>query len=214
MEERTRVWPVGEKDALYSEIREILMTGDILLFHGLGWDSGVVQFLVQSQWTHVGMVVRIPEIGYPLLWESFPFKFVEDVILHENKSGARLVSLDESLAVGVAKGLFRTVAVRHLRVVRTPEMIDALREFIHGMFHKLQYPGDWEMLLEYLLGGFSGRKRRKPGKFSAPNWSPRHTSRWACSLPASRRTVTCPGIFPRKAGCCCSWMRSLRKNVS
>lgn len=130
------------------------MTGDIVLFHGLGWDSDVIEILEQSRWTHVGMVVRTPGIGYPLLWESFPFTFVEDVLLHENKSGARLVSLDERLAVGVEKGLFDTVAVRHLRVERSQEMVAALKEFIHGMFHTMAYPGDWEMLLEYLLGKF------------------------------------------------------------
>src|SRR5512136_1298815 len=102
---------MGERRLPYGKIRDSLMTGDIVLFHGLGWDSGVVQFLEQSRWTHVGMVVRVPEIEYPLIWESFPFEFVEDVILHERKSGARLVSLDERLAVGVEKKLFNKVAV-------------------------------------------------------------------------------------------------------
>jgi len=111
---------MGEKSATYGEMRDFLMTGDIVLFHGLGWESGLIRILEQSQWSHVGMVVRTPEIECPLFWESFPFMYVEDVVLHERKSGARLVSLDERLAVGVEKGLFDRVAVRNLRVERTP----------------------------------------------------------------------------------------------
>ncbi len=145
---------VDMRSVSYVEMRDSLMTGDIVLFHGLGWDSDVIQILEQSQWTHVGMVVRVPELEYPLIWESFPFEYVEDVILHKRKSGARLVSLDERLAVGIQRGLFDTVAIRRLKVVRTPAMITALRDFIYGMFHTLPYPGDWEMLIEYLLGRF------------------------------------------------------------
>jgi hypothetical protein len=145
---------MGEKDTFYSAIRDNLMTGDILLFHGIGWDSGVIQFLEQCRWTHVGMVVRMPGIEYPLIWESYPYEYVEDILLREKKSGARLVSLDERLAVGVEKGLFDIAAVRLLRVERTPEMFKALKEFIQGMFHALPYPGDWEMLIDYLLGRF------------------------------------------------------------
>ena len=75
--------PVGKKTVPYDEIRDTLMTGDIVLFHGLGWESDIIQVVELSQWTHVAMVVRAPEIDYPLIWESTPLQFIEDKTIHQ-----------------------------------------------------------------------------------------------------------------------------------
>ncbi len=143
---------MSENIVPFEEVQGMLLTGDILLFQGLGWESDIIQLVEMSRWSHVGMVVRVTEVEYPLIWESFPFKFVEDVVLHRKKSGARLVSLEERLTVGVEKELFERVAVRRLRVARSPAMLEALKEFISGKFHNLPYPGDWELLLEFVRG--------------------------------------------------------------
>jgi hypothetical protein len=143
---------MGEKTVPYAEIRDTLMTGDIVLFHGLGWESDIIQVMELSQWTHVAMVVRAPEIDYPLIWESTPLQFIEDKAIHKKKAGARLVSLDERLAVAVEKRLYGRFAVRRLEVVRSEEMIETLKKFISGKVHQLPFPSDWKMLLEFLRG--------------------------------------------------------------
>lgn len=143
---------MGEKTVPYAEIRDTLMTGDIVLFHGLGWESDVIQVMELSQWTHVAMAVRVPEIDYPLIWESTPLQFIEDKVIHKKKAGVRLVSLDERLAVAVKKRLYGRFAVRSLEVVRTEEMIETLKKFIAGKVHLLPFPSDWKMLIEFLRG--------------------------------------------------------------
>jgi hypothetical protein len=141
-----------EKTIHYSEIRDTLLTGDIVLFHGLGWENDIIEVVELSQWTHVAMVVRSPEIDYPLIWESTPLLFIEDRAMHKKKAGARLVSLDERIAVAIEKRLCDRFVVRHLEMVRTEEMIIALRKFIYGKVHELLYPRYWKMLLEFLRG--------------------------------------------------------------
>ena len=141
-----------EKTVPYAEIRDTLLTGDIVLFHGLGWENDIIEVVELSQWTHVAMVVRAPEIDYPLIWESTPLQFIEDKAMHKKKAGARLVSLDERMAVAIEKRLCDRFAVRHLEVVRTEEMIISLRKFISGKVHELLYPSYWKMLLEFLRG--------------------------------------------------------------
>ena len=143
---------MGEETVPYAEIRETLMTGDIVLFHGLDWESDIIQILEFNQWTHVAMVVRAPEIEYPMIWESTPLQFIEDKTLRKKKAGARLVSLDERLAVAVEKKLYGRFAVRHLELVRTEEMIETLKDFISGKVHLLPFPSDWKLMLELFRG--------------------------------------------------------------
>jgi len=143
---------MGERTVPYAEIRDTLMTGDIVLFHGLGWESDIIEVVELSQWTHVAMVFRAPEIDYPLIWESTPLQFIEDKAIHIKKAGARLVSLDERLAVAVEKRLYGRFAVRRLEVVRTEDMIETLKKFISGKVHLLPFPSDWKMMIEFLRG--------------------------------------------------------------
>lgn len=137
------------------------MTGDIVLFHGLGWENDIIEVVELSQWTHVAMVVREPEIDYPLIWESTPLQFIEDKAIHKKKAGARLVSLDERMDVAIAKRLCDRFAVRRLEVVRTEEMIRELKNFISGKVHHLLYPSYWKMLFEFLRGRLLKEEKAK-----------------------------------------------------
>lgn len=88
-----------------SDIEETLKTGDVILFSGNSscWNvSDFVRCTTISNWSHVGMVVRIEEPPYnnvPLLWESnLQVGSIPDVLTRTLKSGARLVPLRERLA--------------------------------------------------------------------------------------------------------------------
>ena len=45
----------------YEDIRENLKTGDIVLFSGKGGISHGIKLVTNSKWSHVGMVLRLPD---------------------------------------------------------------------------------------------------------------------------------------------------------
>lgn len=135
----------------YEHLRPDLQTGDVVLFHGLDLESALIEVVEHSPWSHVGMVVRLSCIDYPLLWESTPLHFLTDPLLHRPKSGPRLVSLDERLRLSIDQRLYNRFIVRHLRVPRSVSMLNALTAFIAEV-HRLSFPGNWEMLKDFLEG--------------------------------------------------------------
>jgi len=54
----------------YTEVRDNLNTGDIVLFSGKGGISTAIKLFTHSKWSHVGMVFKVPNINMVLLWES------------------------------------------------------------------------------------------------------------------------------------------------
>lgn len=135
----------------YRDVRDIMRTGDLVLLHGLGIESGIIESVKLSHWSHVAMVVRICGVGQPLIWESSPLHFIEDVLLRTRKSGARIVSLDERLRVGIMKKLYSGFALRRLEVERSGDMMDSLRNYIEQV-HSLPFPSDWELAKSYVRG--------------------------------------------------------------
>lgn len=85
--------------ATYAEIRPSLKTGDILLFSGKGMVSGLIRRLTNSKWSHVGMVVRVPEFDMVLSWESTALATVRDVETLQKHRGVQLVGLRDRLAL-------------------------------------------------------------------------------------------------------------------
>ncbi|MRR54643.1 MAG: hypothetical protein EG822_09055 [Deltaproteobacteria bacterium] len=150
----------------YSEIRDELLTGDLVLMQGLNIDSEIIKVVEQSPWSHVAMIIRIRGIDPPLLWESTPLHFLEDKILHAKKSGARIVSLDDRLRIGRMKKLYKVFALRRLKVRRTRFMMDSLRNYIENV-HLLPYPTDWELVKSYLKGKLLGERESSSSLFCA-----------------------------------------------
>ncbi len=148
-----------DKVARYQDIRSRLSTGDLILMHGVDVESSIIRLAELSPWSHVAMVVRVPDLGPPLIWESTPLHFIEDVVLHTKKSGARIVSLDDRLRVAVTKKFYSRFAVRRLDVERTPEMISALQEYIERV-HNLPFPSTWELARDYVKGRFFDEEAR------------------------------------------------------
>lgn len=81
--------------ALYSEIRDKLKTGDIVLFSGKGGLSAGIKWFTFSRWSHVGMVVR-SELGV-MLWESTTLTNVKDAESGKERKGVQLVALSERI---------------------------------------------------------------------------------------------------------------------
>lgn len=47
-----------------------LQTGDLVLFAGKGWLSGIIRLFTRSHWTHVGVVVRLRGWSEPMVLEA------------------------------------------------------------------------------------------------------------------------------------------------
>ncbi len=74
-----------------------LRTGDILLFSGRGLTSEVIRVFTRSPWSHIGMVVFLPDSPEPLVLESTTLGESDDVRLGKPVAGVSLVSLDTKL---------------------------------------------------------------------------------------------------------------------
>jgi signal transduction histidine kinase len=133
--------PVTEEAAVnYDDVEFRLQTGDIVLFKGLYLDREQ-QPHPSENWTHAGLIVKIPEREEPLLWESTPLESITDRILGLRKGGPQLVSLRERLLTYETD----VYAWRPLRVARSPEMTRAMFEYIYKV-HRLPFPAQIEVI--------------------------------------------------------------------
>ena len=122
--------PVVMPSQPYAQLREQLKTGDLVLFSGRSWAARLVRGFTGSRWSHVGLVVRLPEHPQtPLLWEATRASKVQDIVQGCAFDGVQLVSLDDRVA-----GYQGLVAVRRLQGVVTDaqarQRLDELIELV------------------------------------------------------------------------------------
>ena len=144
----------------YPQLRDQLKTGDLVLFSGRTLASRLVRGFTGSRWSHVGLVVRLPDMPQtPLLWEATRASKVHDVMDGRPFDGVQLVALDDRVVS--YPGL---VAVRRLQGVHTDadararldELIDAWRAKPYRNFAR-QHLSAWvrgEEALAFQRGGF------------------------------------------------------------
>ncbi|QOS78765.1 hypothetical protein JNUCC31_29420 [Paenibacillus sp. JNUCC31] len=147
----------------YAEIEPRLKTGDILLCHSVMHESIMIEFIEGSMWSHIGMIVRLPQYDYPLLWESTTFDNVKDVLLGKTKTGPMLVPLYERIRTDIDNLWDPMFAFRLLETERPPEMEAALLALIQEV-HGGQFPGEVEML-EIVTEGKLGIRSGSPNRF-------------------------------------------------
>ena len=93
----------------YADIRHELDTGDIVLFRGQTLFSRLIQRATRSAWSHVAMVMRLPEYDFLALWESAGLGTVPDMRSGEIARGVQLVPLSERV-----RSCAGAIAVRRL----------------------------------------------------------------------------------------------------
>ena len=96
----------------YADIRHELDTGDLVLFRGHTLFSRLIQRATRSEWSHVAMVLRLPEYDMLALYESTGLGSLPDMISGEVRRGVQLVPLSER--VRACNG---AIAVRQLKGV-------------------------------------------------------------------------------------------------
>lgn len=111
----------------YHKLRKQLRTGDLVLFAGTTLSSRIVQIFTLSRWSHVGVIVRLPEYGdQPLLWELTRDNKLADIHHGVLGDGVQLVSLDEKL-----KSYQGEVAIRRLSTgIAELQRLSQLRELL------------------------------------------------------------------------------------
>ena len=133
-----------------------MQTGDLVLFNGKYPGSKFIEFMEGSEWSHVGMVVRLSGFGQPLVWEATSLTNLQDVLFHDQKPGPKLVDLKDRL-VHYGDDLKHyenaNFAYRKLQVERTGEMMKAV-EALFPKLHGIPDPGFWEMIWEVIKGRF------------------------------------------------------------
>ncbi len=96
--------------AKYETIRKNIKTGDIVLFSGKGAISHGIKLFTLSKWSHVGMVLQLPDSDTVFLWESTTLANLADAIDGTKKKGVQLVLLSDRL-----KSYKGDASVRHLK---------------------------------------------------------------------------------------------------
>ncbi len=110
----------------YSEIRNSLQTGDIVLFSGKGRISNIIKWFTKSPWSHVGMVIRSTEWDMLLLWESTTLNKLKDIQSGVARQGVQLVPLSERI-----KTYDGEIGIRRLetnKVIRHQPLMDFRQE--------------------------------------------------------------------------------------
>jgi ABC-type amino acid transport substrate-binding protein len=143
----------------YEDIEAQLQTGDIILFKGLYYNNRGERS-VAADWTHVGIVVRMPGNPSPLVWESTPLDNVSDTELGKKKSGAQLVPLNARLK----RYETETYAIRFLKVIRDTDMLKNLFSFIYYA-HALPFPHDLQIVAKVIVAKIFSRRYRMKKRY-------------------------------------------------
>ena len=143
----------------YEDIEAQLQTGDIILFKGLYYDNRGEKS-VAADWTHLGIIVRMPGNPSPLLWESTPLDNIPDTEVGKKKSGAQLVSLKKRLRTYETE----TYAIRFLKVVRDASMVKNLFSFIYYA-HALPFPNDLQIVTKVIVAKIFSRRYRMKKRY-------------------------------------------------
>ena len=127
----------------YEDVEPLLQTGDIVLF-GLYYEP-LGANTIATNWTHVGMIFRLPGNPTPLLWESTPLKNVPDKDSGIEKAGAQVVYLKDRLKAYETD----VYAIRFLKAARDASMVNSLFRFI-DYAHALPFPSELNVVRKVL----------------------------------------------------------------
>lgn len=109
----------------YEIAKRDFRTGDILLFSGTGFISKLIQIYSRSRWSHVGVIVDIPEYGLTL-WESTTLSKCKDVFSNKSRKGFQVASLKKKIQCYEGD-----IAVRHLNY-------EVTQHDMHKLMHLLR----------------------------------------------------------------------------
>ena len=138
-------------------------TGDVLLFEGKRPELRLVQKVGHSRWNHVAMLVRLPDTGELIIWESEPMGAVEEIVTHEHKSGPQAVPFRSRVLTSLREGVTAAFGYRRLDPPLHDEHHERLIAFVLSVYD-LPFPRGPVILHDVLLGRL-GIQRKKSKRF-------------------------------------------------
>lgn len=138
----------------YSEARNILDTGDIVLFSGRGVFSAVIRKYTGCKWSHVGTILRPKDMDILLIMESTTLSNIRDMDTQEFTKGVQVVPFSER-----CKTYDGDIGFRHINVARGAAFNKIVNDFRHEMKGK-PYEEDTLQLIRAAYDGILGTNEK------------------------------------------------------
>ncbi|WP_162925672.1 hypothetical protein [Isoalcanivorax indicus] len=138
----------ADPDGLVSRFR----TGDLLLFAGRGLPSDTIRLFTRSHWSHVGMVVCLPDYDQPLLLEATAGGDAPDIRTGAPTPGVALVPVRDKIEVYGGDVAWRARQGAPLSPARERMVARLVRQFSHR-----PYKNFMQALMRDLVTGFQLR---------------------------------------------------------
>ena len=135
----------------YEDLEPRLRTGDIVLFRGASLRSRIIEAATQSEFSHIGMIVRPQHDQPPLLWQTDPRAVTEDVVENGQHGGAQLNELTAALAAMTSPAYGDTPFIRQLVAEHASELDEQARLAIAAL-ERTPFPSLAKLIREWLLG--------------------------------------------------------------
>lgn len=113
---------------LYSDIRPQLRTGDLVLFSGSGILSASIKLFTRSEYSHIGMVLRL-EHDFLAIWESTTLSPIVDMDTGLPTKGVRVVPLSESIR-SAKKVVIRQLLDTRITDLDVARLMQLRKEFV------------------------------------------------------------------------------------
>lgn len=140
----------------YLKHRDIMSTGDIILFSGKGLFSSLIKWRTNSPWSHVGMVIRLDEYDFVGLWESTTLSDLTDLDTGVPRKGVQVVPLSLRIANYDGEIAFRKLNQYDYLEEELNEIVMRLRQEFKGK----QYETSENELLKAVYDGPFGKNKQ------------------------------------------------------
>ncbi|VAW37786.1 hypothetical protein MNBD_GAMMA01-2000 [hydrothermal vent metagenome] len=140
-------------------------TGDLILFHGFGIESEIIEFIDDSPYSHVAMVMKFPELSdQPLLWSSDEITNLNDYLNNGLHAGVHLMDLQKVLDLTASrtnkKGEHYTYSWRKLEYPKGGDFMQTLEAFMRSVDGRA-FPTLENMAINYADGKLGKRADQK-----------------------------------------------------
>lgn len=192
----------------YSEVRDDIRNGDILLCSGEYMFSKLIQKAIDSCWSHVAFVLRIDEIDRVMVLESIEGKGARTVALSE------YVSNFEGTGVGY-KGRLAIARHRDFASIANPENLKSMSQFAVDRF---AYPYDEEEIARItarIVGSFLGFKKgeiKRDQEYICSEYVYECYKRIGIDIPFDKRGFVAPADFARAEQVKLQWELEVRQS--
>ena len=147
------------------EIISEFSTGDLILFKGFGIESEIIEFVDDSPYSHVAMVIDMPELSNkPLLWSSDEITTIDDFLNQGLHAGVHLMDLQSVMDLTASRtnkqGDHYTYSWRKLNYDKSGDFMKTLESFMRSVDGRA-FPTLEDMALHYAEGKMGKRADQK-----------------------------------------------------